>query len=95
MKFLYDLIKKIGNSLSQRFSRSFRCYGEPYFIHRKVIYMVKNEKAINIGNQVYIGANTVISIRDHNFPNAYNKSFLSIGDKTYIGESNNIRASGG
>jgi acetyltransferase-like isoleucine patch superfamily enzyme len=89
------LIKRIGNSLSQRFSRSFRCYGEPYFIHRKVIFLIKGEKAVNISEKVYIGANTIISVRDHNFPNAYNESFLSIGEKTYIGENNNIRASGG
>tara|TARA_B110000046_G_C13025697_1_gene413925 strand:+ start:3413 stop:3871 length:459 start_codon:yes stop_codon:yes gene_type:complete len=56
--------------------------------------MVK-ENAINIGSQVYIGANTIISVRNHDFPKAYSESFLSIGAKTYIGENNNIRASGG
>jgi acetyltransferase-like isoleucine patch superfamily enzyme len=56
--------------------------------------MVK-ENAINISGQVYIGANTIISVRNHDFPKAYSESFLSIGTKTYIGKNNNIRASGG
>jgi hypothetical protein len=38
--------------------------------------MVKGERAINIGRQVYIVANTVISIRDHKFTGAYKHSFL-------------------
>jgi len=92
---LKHLIKKIGNNLSSRFNKSYHCYGEPYFIHRKAILLLKNINAINIGSQVYIGANTIISVRDHNFPNAYKDSHLSIGKKTYIGENNNIRASGG
>lgn len=94
-KQLLKLMKRVYNSISFRLSQSFRSYGENYFIHRKVIYLVKNESAINILEGVYIGANTVISVRDDNSLEAFKKSFLSIGEHTYIGENNNIRASGG
>jgi acetyltransferase-like isoleucine patch superfamily enzyme len=95
MKFLNFAFKKIDSILSNRFNKSFRCYGEQYFIHKKAIFLIKSDDSISISDEVYIGANTIISVRDHNFPNAYKDSHLSIGKKTYIGESNNIRASGG
>jgi acetyltransferase-like isoleucine patch superfamily enzyme len=95
MKFLNIALKKLSSILSNRFSKSFRCYGEKYFIHKKAIFLIKGNDSISFGDEVYIGAYTIVSVRDHNFPDAYKDSHLSIGKKTYVGESNNIRASGG
>lgn len=95
MKLFLRIVTKIYNSLSYRLSESLRSYGKNYYIHKKVVYLVKDDKALMISNGVYIGANSVISVRDENFVGAFKNSYLSIGENTYIGENNNIRASGG
>jgi acetyltransferase-like isoleucine patch superfamily enzyme len=87
--------KKISDHIVYTFNRSFRSYMKPYYIHKRAIISVKSDYLLNIGNGVFIGAYTIISIKDDLSPGAFKGSSLSIGSKTYIGEENNIRASGG
>jgi len=87
---------RIRRSLTARFSESYLSLGKPYFIHRRVIYMVSKDSSIKFGKMVYVGANTVLSVRDYeSTANLENISRLEIGQNTYIGEGCNIRASGG
>lgn len=57
-------------------------------------FLFKNIDDIKICKYVVIGAYNVICVLDQ-FENSHEKSILTIGDGTYIGESNNIRAAGG
>lgn len=47
---------------------------------------------LKIGQRVYIGAYTIIRVKNQS---GMRKSALAIGEDTYIGELNNIRAGGG
>lgn len=87
-KFLYYIFRNPKSIL-------FIVINNSSYIHRKSILRYKDRKSIEFGKNVYIGAFTVIVVLDDQSTDAYNKSFLSIGPKTYIGEGNNIRASGG
>jgi len=62
-------------------------------IHIDSTLNINDEERISIGKGTTIGAFSVIDIND--FSKSGFKSTLSIGDDTYIGELNNIRASGG
>jgi acetyltransferase-like isoleucine patch superfamily enzyme len=63
-------------------------------IHLNNSFILKNNKCIELKENVVIGAYNVICVLDQ-FENSQEKSILTIGDGTYIGESNNIRAAGG
>jgi acetyltransferase-like isoleucine patch superfamily enzyme len=65
------------------------------YIHNLSILRYKNRKSLNLGNNVYIGAFSIIIVIDDKSSDAYKESYLSIGSNTYIGEGNNIRAAGG
>ena len=65
------------------------------YIHINSILRFKSRKSIKFYKGVYIGAYTILVVVDDTSPNAYRDSYLSIGSQTYIGEGNNIRASGG
>lgn len=65
------------------------------YIHRKSILRINRRKSISIARKVYIGAFSIIIVTNENKKGAYKDSYLSIGDNTYIGENNNIRAAGG
>jgi len=95
MSVLNEFIFKIYSKSSRRFNRSIFYSSNQKYIHRKAILSFKNNNCYKIEQGVYIGAFTVISVFDDNSPDAYSDSFLSIGSNTYIGENNNIRASGG
>lgn len=58
-------------------------------IDYRVRISIDNINNVELGKNVYIGAYTVIFVTDDN------NSKLTIGDDTYIGEQNNIRAAGG
>lgn len=62
-------------------------------IHNKSIFSYDDIKNITLGKGVYIGAFTVID--STNYSIKYKNSKLIIGENTYIGELNNLRASGG
>jgi acetyltransferase-like isoleucine patch superfamily enzyme len=57
-------------------------------------FILKNNECIDLKENVVIGAYNVICVLDQ-FENSQENSVLTIGDGTYIGESNNIRAAGG
>ncbi|MCX6313036.1 MAG: acyltransferase [Bacteroidetes bacterium] len=63
------------------------------FIHRNVYAVVGNWDNVTIEKDVYIGAFTVVFVIDYDKKDE--KSALFIGEGTYLGEQNNIRASGG
>jgi Acetyltransferase (isoleucine patch superfamily) len=66
------------------------------YISTKSNIVFKNYKSIRISDNVYVGAfTTLIALDDRKYLDSYKGSFLSIGSNTYIGEGNNIRASGG
>jgi acetyltransferase-like isoleucine patch superfamily enzyme len=92
---LLSFIRKLNEVISIRLSQSIRSIGKDYFLHRRVVFLVQSDRSISIGSGVYIGANSVISVRNDSSKEAFMNSFLEIGTNTYIGENNNIRASGG
>lgn len=55
---------------------------------------IENVEMISLEKAVYIGAYTYLCV-GNDIKGTFKKSFLSIGQGTYIGEFNNIRASGG
>jgi acetyltransferase-like isoleucine patch superfamily enzyme len=57
-------------------------------------FLIKNLDDVDISKNVVIGAFNVICVLDQ-FENNAENSKLKIGEGTYIGESNNIRAAGG
>lgn len=57
-------------------------------------FILKNLACLEIKENVVIAAYNVICVLDQ-FENSQENSKLTIGDGTYIGESNNIRAAGG
>ncbi len=79
----YDEQEALAN-LSQKFECT---------IDKKTIIKYENIEDISIGRSTSIGAYSTIYIQNRNAQNR--NSYLSIGEKTYIGESNNIRACGG
>lgn len=64
------------------------------FIHTKSDLSYKDLNSFVLGSGSYIGAFTVIKVFDNN-DNSFLGSKLIIGNNTYIGELNNIRACGG
>ena len=67
--------------------KTFACY-----IHPTVIFTYDNLSQINISKNVHIAAYNVIHVINYKDEN---NTFLEIGENTYIGEFNNIRAAGG
>lgn len=64
------------------------------FFSSKSMWFFDEIDRISMGNDISVGAFTVIHVED--CPISKNKlSKLKIGDRTYIGEFNNIRATGG
>lgn len=64
-------------------------------IHRKSIIRFKYRNTIVLGDHVSVGAFTLLIVANDTSPDSYKDSQLTIGDRTYIGEGNNIRAAGG
>ena len=64
-------------------------------IHKKAIIRYKTRKTIELGSNVIIGAFSVLIVANDTFKDSYLDSHLTIGRGTYIGEGNNIRATGG
>jgi len=62
-------------------------------IHPRAEILFENIGQIRLGIGVNVGAYSVIHIRD--FTKGDNRSSLDVGEHTYIGEQNNIRATGG
>lgn len=60
-------------------------------INSKVYLQIDDINNLQIGAKTYIGAYTCLFVRDYHGKN----SVLHIGENTYIGEFNNIRASDG
>lgn len=63
-------------------------------IHAKALLLIQDSSKFNLGNGVFIGANTVLLCMDDP-KGEQGISKLSIGNGTSIGEMNNIRAAGG
>ena len=87
------MLKYIKNYLLDRFSlfRLRKRYPSA-FISRSCV--IKNPSLMTIGANTHIGSYTTLIVAEH--PSAKDlKCGLSIGNKTYIGEYNNIRAAGG
>lgn len=77
---------KVINSLRKRFPT--------ITLDSKSSFLFKNIDEIKIDKYVVISAYNVICVLDQ-FENSSENSKLTIGEGTYIGESNNIRAAGG
>lgn len=96
---MIKVLKYINRYCIQAFKRRFSLCRLRYknidsYISPFASISIKNKRSFSIGNQSSIGDYTVISVFDD--PNANNEvASLSIGDNTYIGELNNIRAAGG
>ena len=86
-KYFDDMIKqqKAVFSLKERFPLA--------TIHPSFHAVVPDWNRVSIGPRVHLGAYSVLFVIDH--PEQPGTSFLSVGEDTYIGEQNNIRASGG
>lgn len=72
----------------ERLNKKFSCK-----IHQDSILEIEDESAINFKNNVIIGANTLVIVQNENSTKKLS-SFI-VGENTYIGEFNNIRAAGG
>lgn len=64
------------------------------YLASRGLYKYENANQFIIGNHAYLGDCSVFSIASGNRIQQ-NESYLQIGDYTYIGEFNNIRAAGG
>lgn len=62
-------------------------------IRPKALIQYDNIKDIKFGKNIYIGDFSVVTVKNYNMDERISQ--LTIGDNTYIGECNNIRASGG
>jgi acetyltransferase-like isoleucine patch superfamily enzyme len=79
--------------LSGELSLLRKVFRDSYF-EKKLSVVFKNIKNISIGQNCYFGSfSTLVVANDSRY--SENNSFLEIGDGTYIGEYNNIRAGGG
>lgn len=92
VKFLFRLLKKIRRHIIEQeniinIEKLYNCN-----VSYNANLNIDDISNIHISEKVYIGAFTTIHIQNQK---NRNNSFLSIGEGTYIGESNNIRASGG
>jgi len=89
---MLQLLKIIKRILVQyytniRLGKAFDCH-----VHHTVQLSCDSYDDIELAKNVYIGAYTILSLK--NYPGRDN-THLKIGEDTYIGELNNIRASGG
>lgn len=64
-------------------------------IHSSTILLVADSARLHVGQFVNIDAFNVIVVDDEHREGVAHKSELRIGDRTYIGAQNNIRAAGG
>ena len=66
------------------------------FIHPYSVLNIADTDCFSLGKGCYVGAFSVLLVmEDVNSENCSQISRLKIGDGTYIGELNNIRAAGG
>jgi acetyltransferase-like isoleucine patch superfamily enzyme len=57
---------------------------------------VADKRNLRLGKKIYIGDYTIIHVTDDpKFSSGHKNSLLEVGEGTYIGEMNNIRAAGG
>lgn len=94
---LFKPIKIVSNIILlklKHYLHTFTLYfrHDGFYMDSTAILNIENLDYLKLSKNVGIGAYSVITIQNDNFKN---NSFLSIGDNTYIGEFNNIRACGG
>lgn len=87
LKYLRNIY--LDQNLKKTISNRFHCTID--FHARIALDSLDN---VRIGRGVYIGAYTIVRVAD-NLSGGNNRGFLEIGENTYIGELNNIRAGGG
>lgn len=90
IRLVYGVLKNLAQNQAhiQKIRKRFNCK-----IHDAAILTINDIENLEIGDNSYIGAYTIIDITDFNAGKKISK--LIIGKNTYIGELNNIRASGG
>jgi acetyltransferase-like isoleucine patch superfamily enzyme len=69
------------------------CYGFNCYIDKKAIFKYDYIEDVVIEKNVYIGAYSIVYVTNNDV--SKRNSSLHIGENTYIGELNNIRAAGG
>jgi len=90
--FLHQLLLSIRRNLRQRRLRYRLVKQYGCSIADTVRLSLDNERSVQLANLVYVGDFTVLNAQSEP---GKEESFLSIGENTYIGEQNNIRAGGG
>lgn len=91
---LVNILRYIRRTFKKKYDLfSVRIKNPTCYIDFNTFWNIQNISMVQLGKRVDISSFTVIHVT--NFSKEYNNSFLSIGDSTYIGEGNNIRATGG
>jgi len=93
VKNLIKFFSVVFSGLAKKYciAKISRVYGVK--IDSEAMIMVDDLRNLKIEESVYIGAFTSLVVMNHD--DACSNSFLEIGHGTYIGEYNNVRASGG
>lgn len=97
----FNYYKELENFLQERINfkeilKDINAYERGITIKKSVRINIKDLALFDVGEGVFIDDYTTLHVtNDPKFPNGFQGSCLQIGEKTFIGEFNNIRAAGG